>query len=108
VTRQRFLMQSNGGVMPIAMDAATHTVRTLLSGPAAGVRGAAALLGKQQGWANIITMDVGDTSGDIALIENGEPHEQSETTVDGRIVAVPALDVVTIPAGGGSIARITD
>ena len=107
-TKQRFLMQSNGGVMPLVADAETHTVRTLLSGPAAGVRGAAVLLGKEQGWANIITMDVGGTSCDIAFIENGEPHEQSEGVIDGRIVGVPALDVITIPAGGGSIARVND
>ena len=107
-TKQRFLMQSNGGVMPLKADAETHTVRTLLSGPAAGVRGAAVLLGKEQGWPNIITMDVGGTSCDIAFIENGEPHEQSEGLIDGRIVGVPALDVVTIPAGGGSIARVNE
>jgi N-methylhydantoinase A len=106
-TLQRFLMQSNGGVMPLRADAETHTVRTLLSGPAAGVRGAAVLLGKEQGWSNIITMDIGGTSCDIAFIENGEPHEQSEGLIDGRIVGVPALDVVTIPAGGGSVARVS-
>ncbi len=105
-TKQRFLMQSNGGVMPLVADAETHTVRTLLSGPAAGVRGAAVLLGKEQGWANIVTMDVGGTSCDLAFIENGEPLEQAEGLIDGRVVGVPALDVVTIPAGGGSIAQV--
>jgi N-methylhydantoinase A len=103
-TRQRFLMQSNGGVMPLAADAEVHTVRTLLSGPAAGVRGASYLLGQAQGWRNLVTMDIGGTSCDIAFIEGGEPVEQSEGMVDGRIVGVPAFDIATVAAGGGSIA----
>ncbi len=105
-TRQRFLMQSNGGVMPLAADAQVHTVRTLLSGPAAGVRGASYLLGQAQGWRNLVTMDIGGTSCDIAFIENGEPVEQAEATIDGRIAAVPAFDIATVAAGGGSIAWI--
>ncbi len=103
-TRQRFLMQSNGGVMPLSADAEVHTVRTLLSGPAAGVRGASYLLARAQGWRNLVTMDIGGTSCDIAFIEGGEPVEQSEGTLDGRIVGVPAFDIATVAAGGGSIA----
>jgi N-methylhydantoinase A len=105
-TPQRFLMQSNGGVMPLAADAEVHAVRTLLSGPAAGVRGASYLLGALQGWRNLVTMDIGGTSCDIAFIESGEPLEQAESVIDGRIVGVPALDVTTVAAGGGSIARL--
>ncbi len=105
-TRQRFLMQSNGGVMPLARMHRSITVRTLLSGPAAGVRGASYLLGQAQGWRNLVTMDIGGTSCDIAFIENGEPVEQAEATVDGRIAAVPAFDIATVAAGGGSIAWI--
>lgn len=107
-TRQRFLMQSNGGVMPLVADAEVHTVRTLLSGPAAGVRGASYLLGQAQGWRNLVTMDIGGTSCDIAFIESGEPVEQSEGMVDGRVVGVPAFDISTVAAGGGSIAWIGD
>lgn len=107
-TRQRFLMQSNGGVMPLVADAETHAVRTLLSGPAAGVRGASYLLGQLQGWRNLVTMDIGGTSCDIAFIEGGEPLEQSESFVDGRAVGVPAFDISTVAAGGGSIAWISD
>ncbi len=106
VTRQRFLMQSNGGVMPLDADAEVHAVRTLLSGPAAGVRGASYLLGAIQGWRNLVTMDIGGTSCDIAFIEAGEPLEQAESVIDGRAVGVPALDVSTVAAGGGSIARV--
>lgn len=105
-TRQRFLMQSNGGVMPLAADAEVHAVRTLLSGPAAGVRGAGWLLGAVQGWRNLVTMDIGGTSCDIAFIESGEPLEQADSVIDGRVVGVPALDVTTVAAGGGSIARL--
>ncbi len=106
VTQQRFLMQSNGGVMPLNADAEIHAVRTLLSGPAAGVRGASYLLGSIQGWRNLVTMDIGGTSCDIAFIEAGEPLEQAESVFDGRIIGVPALDVTTVAAGGGSIARV--
>lgn len=106
MTKQRFLMQSNGGVMPLNADAEIHAVRTLLSGPAAGVRGASYLLGAIQGWRNLVTMDIGGTSCDIAFIESGEPLEQAESVIDGRAVGVPALDVTTVAAGGGSIARV--
>jgi len=107
-TRQRFLMQSNGGVMPLAANAETHAVRTLLSGPAAGVVGASYLLAQQQGWRNLVTMDIGGTSCDIAFIEAGEPVEHSQSVVDGRVVAAPSFDIATVAAGGGSIARIDD
>ena len=106
MTRRRFLMQSNGGVMPLSANAEAQTVHTLLSGPAAGVQGTAYLLGIEQGWKNIVTMDMGGTSCDIAFVENGAPLEHAEAIVAGRIVAVPALDVSTISAGGGSIARV--
>ena len=107
-TQQRFLMQSNGGVMPLLANAETHAVRTLLSGPAAGVGCASYLLARQQGWRNLVTMDIGGTSCDIAFVEGGEPVEQSESMVDGRIVGVPAFDIATVAAGGGSIAWIND
>lgn len=105
-TRRRFLMQSNGGVMPLSANAESQTVHTLLSGPAAGVQGTAYLLGVQQGIRNIVTMDMGGTSCDIAFIQDGVPLEHAEANIAGRIVAVPALDVATISAGGGSIARV--
>ena len=106
LTRRRFLMQSNGGVMPLSANTEAQTVHTLLSGPAAGVQGTAYLLGVGRGVNNIVTMDMGGTSCDIAFIENGTPLEHSETVISGRMVAVPALDVSTISAGGGSIASV--
>jgi N-methylhydantoinase A len=105
-TRRRFLMQSNGGVMPLSANAESQTVHTLLSGPAAGVQGTAYLLGVRQGLRNIVTLDMGGTSCDIAFIQDGAPLEHAEAVVAGRIVGVPALDVSTISAGGGSLARV--
>lgn len=105
-TRRRFLMQSNGGVMPLSANAESQTVHTLLSGPAAGVQGTAYLLGVRQGLGNIVTMDMGGTSCDIAFIQDGTPLEHAEAVIADRIVGVPALDVSTISAGGGSIARV--
>ena len=105
-TRRRFLMQSNGGVMPLSANAESQTVHTLLSGPAAGVQGTAYLLGVRQGLRNIVTLDMGGTSCDIAFIQDGTPLEHAEAVVADRIVGVPALDVSTISAGGGSIARV--
>jgi N-methylhydantoinase A len=105
-TRQRFLMQSNGGVM--AFDAAAaggKTVYTLFSGPAAGAQASAYLAG-EDARRGIVTLDMGGTSCDIAFIEGGAPLEVTEVTVARRPLGVPALDMTTISAGGGSIAWI--
>ena len=102
-TRQRFLMQSNGGVMPFAAAAGgAKTVHTLFSGPAAGVQ-AAAYLGDEAG---LVTLDMGGTSCDIAFIENGAPLEVTESEIARRRLDVPALDLTTISAGGGSVAWV--
>ena len=103
-TQQRFLMQSNGGVMPFtAAVAGAKTVHTLFSGPAAGARAAAHLAGSR---GNLVTLDMGGTSCDIAFIENGVPLEVTESEVARRRLDVPALDLTTISAGGGSVAWI--
>ncbi len=108
-TRQRFLMQSNGGVMPFAAAiAGGRTVHTLLSGPAAGAQAAAYLAGPvqdEQG-RGLVTLDMGGTSADIAFIEGGAPLEVTEGIIARRQVDVPALDLTTISAGGGSIAAV--
>lgn len=106
-SQQRFLMQSNGGVMPFsAVASGSNTVHTLLSGPAAGVQGACHLLSNAASYRNLITMDIGGTSCDIAFIEAGVPLEITECSIVGRQVDVPTLDIVTIAAGGGTIARV--
>ena len=105
-TPQRFLMQSNGGVMPFAAgETGEKTVHTLLSGPAAGAPAAAwiAAGGAQSG---LVTLDMGGTSADIAFIEGGAPLEVTEGVIARRQVDVPTLDMTTISAGGGSIAGV--
>ncbi len=107
-TRQRFLMQSNGGVMPFAAAITGHkTVQSLLSGPAAGVQ-ASAKMPRQDHLRTrgLVTLDMGGTSCDIALIEGQVPLEVTEGTVSRRQLDVPALDLTTISAGGGSIVWI--
>jgi N-methylhydantoinase A len=105
-TPQRFLMQSNGGVMPFAAAiAGGKTVHTLFSGPAAGAQ-ASAYLAKDEAMSGLVTLDMGGTSCDIAFIEGGVPLEVTEGTIARRQLDVPALDMTTISAGGGSIAWI--
>ena len=105
-TRQCFLMQSNGGVMPFsAAIAGGRTVHTLFSGPAAGAQ-ASAYLASEDATRGLVTLDMGGTSADIAFIEGGAPLEVTEAVIARRQVDVPALDMATISAGGGSIAWI--
>jgi len=105
-TPQRFLMQSNGGVMPFAAAiAGGKTVHTLLSGPAAGAQAAARLSG-EDAMKGLVSLDMGGTSADIAFIEGGVALEVTEGTIARRQLDVPALDMTSISAGGGSIASI--
>src|SRR5262249_31764831 len=103
---QRFLMQSNGGVMPFrAAIAGGRTVHTLFSGPAAGAQ-ASAYWAAREAKDGLVTLDMGGTSADIAFIEGGAPLEVTEGVIARRQVDVPALDMTTISAGGGSIAWV--
>jgi N-methylhydantoinase A len=105
-TPQRFLMQSNGGVMPFsAAIAGGRAVHTLLSGPAAGAQASAYLL-SEDARDGLVTLDMGGTSADIAFIEGGAPLELSEGVIARREIHVPALDMTSISAGGGSIALV--
>ncbi|HEY2236333.1 MAG TPA: hydantoinase/oxoprolinase family protein, partial [Candidatus Angelobacter sp.] len=97
-----FVMQSSGGITALA-TAAEQPVRTVLSGPAGGIVGAAAVA-KRSGFDRIITFDMGGTSSDVALID-GEPTTTNEADVAGLPVRVPVLDIHTVGAGGGSLAR---
>ena len=106
VTQQRFLMQSNGGVMPFqAAISGGKTVHTLFSGPAAGAQ-ASAYLAESDAERGLVTLDMGGTSADIAFIEGGVPLEVTEGVIARRQIDVPALDMTTISAGGGSIAWV--
>ena len=106
ITQQRYLMQSNGGVMPFsATIAGGRTVHTLFSGPAAGAQ-ASAYLNKRDAQSGLVSLDMGGTSADIAFIEGGAPLEVTEGTIARRQLDVPALDMTSISAGGGSIAGV--
>jgi len=98
------IMQSRGGLAGGEV-ARERPVRLFLSGPAAGAIGGQAA-GREAGLDNLITVDVGGTSSDIALIDRGRVLVKSETDIAGYQVRVPMLDVTTLGAGGGSIAWI--
>jgi N-methylhydantoinase A len=99
------LMQGNGGMMAAGV-AGEHAVHTVMSGPAAGAIAAAACAG-QAGFANAISCDMGGTSFDVAMILGGTPAVSNEKDIAyGVPVRVPMIDIHTISAGGGSIARI--
>ena len=99
------IVQSNGGVMSVD-TAARLPVRTALSGPAAGVI-AAAHIATEAGYQDVITGDVGGTSFDVSLITSGTPALAAQSTLDfGLVVRTPMIEITTIGAGGGSIARV--
>lgn len=97
------VMQANGGIA----DAATvrgNAVTSVLSGPAAGVVGAAAF--EPSDADGLVTFDMGGTSCDVSLVRDGEAERTTEGTVGGRPVRIPMVDVETVGAGGGSVARV--
>jgi N-methylhydantoinase A len=98
------VMQSSGGSAS-ARAAAREPVRTILSGPAGGVVGALQAA-RAAGFADVVTFDMGGTSTDVALCAGGEVRTTNEATVSGLPVAVRVLDIHTVGAGGGSIARV--
>lgn len=100
------IMQSNGGRMP-AEAMARNAISALFSGPAAGVVGAVRSVAGA-GYRNLITLDMGGTSTDVALIAGGQPELASTTRIDGLPVKTPVIDIVTVGAGGGSIAWVDD
>ena len=106
VTAPLRVMGSNGGIVDSEM-ARRRPVETLLSGPAAGVRGAAHVAGRL-GRNNLLTMDMGGTSCDVSLVEGGDPVVTRDVTVGDYPVAVPMVDVHTVGSGGGSIAWLDD
>jgi N-methylhydantoinase A len=105
--RGRFsVMQSNGGRLP-AKAMRSNAITALFSGPAAGVIGAIRQAGRS-GYRNLITFDMGGTSTDVSLVENGEPSIAAETEIDGLPIRTPVLDIVSVGAGGGSLVWIDD
>ncbi len=100
------VMQSSGGVTSLRA-ASEGPVRTIVSGPAGGVIGVAAL-GRQLGETNLVAADVGGTTFDVALIREGKPLEQTEHRINRRPVLQPTIDIVSIGAGGGSVAWLDE
>jgi len=99
------VMHSSGGVMT-ARGARQLPAATILSGPAGGVAGAQAIA-RDAGIGNIITCDMGGTSTDVALIKDGEIRHTTEGRIAGYPTRIPQVDIVTVGAGGGSIASVT-
>ena len=97
------IMQSNGGLLT-ASEARKHAVRTILSGPAGGVVGAVEIA-RLCGFGKALTFDMGGTSTDVALAGR-QPRLTTEARIDNYPVRVPMLDIHTVGAGGGSIARV--
>ena len=104
LAREIRVMTSAGGLID-AVEAADRPVLLLLSGPAGGVR-AAAEAAVAAGFHDAVTFDMGGTSTDVCLVLDGAPEPAARRDVAGFPVRVPSLDVHTIGAGGGSIARI--
>lgn len=100
------LLRSDGGLMPCEKSE-EHPVNLLMSGPAGGVTGAL-WVARNAGLKNILTLDVGGTSTDVALIEHGEPRRVRTTDVGHLTVRASSLDVKTVGAGGGSIAKVPE
>jgi N-methylhydantoinase A len=96
-------MRSNGGVMT-ARSAGELPAHTLFSGPASGVIGAA-WVAAQAGWPRVITLDMGGTSADVSVVDGG-PAYSTEAMVGEFPVIMPSIDISSIGAGGGSIARV--
>ncbi len=97
------VMQSNGGALSAAV-AGSQAVRTLLSGPAAGVTGALAVA-RSLGLERVLTFDMGGTSTDVSLLD-GQARQCASWEVGGLPLKVPAIDIHTVGAGGGSIAYV--
>ncbi len=103
---QLFIMHGNGGIAGIR-QASRHGVQALLSGPASGVV-AGARLGQGSGFRNVITVDMGGTSFDVCLVQDGRPKIGTDQWISRYRVAVPFIDIHTIGAGGGSIAWVDE
>ncbi len=104
-TRGFYVMKSNGGVL--SADEVVHQpITTVLSGPAAGALGAA-LIARRAGFGKVLTCDGGGTSTDVSVVLDGEPTLTTEGTVGAYPSKIPMIDVVTVGAGGGSIAWVT-
>ncbi|SDS93752.1 hydantoinase/oxoprolinase family protein [Jiangella sp. DSM 45060] len=100
-----YVMKSNGGVLS-ADEVARQPISTVLSGPAAGALGAAVVAGAA-GFGSVLTLDGGGTSTDVAVVVDGHPALTTEGSVGAYPSKIPMIDVVTVGAGGGSVAWLS-
>lgn len=100
------VLRSDGGLAS-SSSAAQFPVNMLMSGPAGGVAGAL-WIAKQAGYENVLTLDMGGTSTDVALVQNSQAQIRRETTVGDVTVRASSIDVRTVGAGGGSIAHVPE
>ncbi len=100
------IMKSNGGIFS-PEQAARQSIHMALSGPAAGVQGAARIAGLA-GYPDLMTIDMGGTSTDVCLIQNGRPNVTKDGEIGPFPLSIPIVDIHTIGAGGGSIAQVTE
>ena len=101
-----YVMKSNGGVFSPSL-ATQQSIHMALSGPAAGVQGAA-YIAQAAGYSDLITIDIGGTSADVSLIKDGAPSITKDGEIGPFPLSIPIVDIHTIGAGGGSIAAVTD
>lgn len=106
ITAELEIMQSRGGLTSSELIL-EKPVGTILSGPAAAVAGASNV-GESAGYQNLITIDMGGTSSDVSLIQNGRPHISSEGEIQDYPLRIPMVDINTIGSGGGSIAWLDE
>jgi N-methylhydantoinase A len=100
-----YVMKSNGGVLS-ADEVVNQPITTVLSGPAAGALGAA-LIAREAGFDKVLTCDGGGTSTDVTVVLGGDPTLTTEGTVGHYPSKIPMIDVVTVGAGGGSVAWVS-
>ena len=100
------ILRSDAGVMT-PKEAARNPVYGVLSGPSGGVAGAL-YVAARAGYPNVLTFDMGGTSTDVSLCQDGEPTIGRETTIGHFRIKVPSVDVHTVGAGGGSIAHVPE
>jgi N-methylhydantoinase A len=103
---RRYAMLSNGGSTPLDRIG-SNAAATIMSGPAGGVT-AGLVVGGAAGIEDLITFDMGGTSCDVALIQDGAPARANRTSIGGRDLALSMLDIATVSAGGGTLARVDD
>ncbi|KXS09711.1 hypothetical protein M427DRAFT_49201 [Gonapodya prolifera JEL478] len=106
-TKNLRILRSDGGLSSVAL-ASKFPVTLALSGPAGGVTGVVSVVANETKFKNLITLDMGGTSTDVALIQNGIPRIRRETEIGDLTVKSPSLDVRTVGAGGGSLASVPD